>query len=488
MPATFTSFAVAPMTRRRCLAGLGASLTAITLPGRSFAEERAADGFRVLRTRSGKASLRGKEEAPTAIWGYDGTVPGPALRLKQGDELKVRVVNELKQSTVVHWHGLRLPNAMDGVPHLTQMPIEPGASFDYRFTAPDAGTFWYHSHFLSSEQVERGLYGVLIVEEREPIAVDRDVILMVDDWRLADDGAIHPSFGNFHDAMMAGRLGQYITLNSEDTLDVPVKTNERVRLRIINSANARIFQLRIARHAARVMAVDGQPCPPNFLSNGVLRLGPGNRVDLFLDATLSPGSQTPILVDDLRGGELEVGRLVYSSDAPLRPSPLPEPAALPDNPLPSRMDFAHALRLDVPLDGGGMAMMMGRGGMMGGGMGGAGFRGYGIAQQERIWALASVSSTGHDGPPLFSVARGRTVVLTFPNRTAFPHAMHVHGHHFRQLESGEAWGPYWFDTVIVDPQRTERIAFVADNPGKWMVHCHMLEHQEAGMAAWFEVT
>lgn len=478
------------ISRRRFLAGAGASLTAFALPARSLAQDMTADGYQILRARPGQAHLRGSSEPPTAIWGYNGVSPGPTLRLKQGEELKVRLINELRQATVVHWHGLRLPNAMDGVPHLTQMPIEPGSSFDYHFVPPDAGTFWYHSHFLSSEQLARGLYGILVVEEREPVEVDRDLVLVVDDWRLANDGAIHPNFGNFHDAAMAGRLGQYITLNSQDTLDLPVKTNERVRLRIVNAANARIFQFRIARHAARVMAVDGQPCPPYLARDGRLRLAPGNRVDLFLDATLAPGAQAPILVDDLRGGEIEIGRLVYDAGAPLRASPLPEPKPLADNPLPTRLDLANALKLDVPLDGGGMAMMMGRGGMMRGGMmGGAGFAGYGIAPQGRIWALASVASTGHDGPPMFTVERGRTVELRFHNRTAFPHAMHVHGHHFRQFESrGEVWKPYWLDTVIVDVERTERIAFVADNPGKWMIHCHMLEHQESGMAAWFEVT
>ena len=116
-------------------------------------------------------------------------------------------------------------------------------SFDYHFVPPDAGTFWYHTHFLSSEQLARGLYGVLVVEEREPVEVDRDLTLVVDDWRLMDDGAIQPSFGNFHDAMMAGRLGQYITLNSQDSFNLAVKTNERLRLRLVNTANSRIFQL-----------------------------------------------------------------------------------------------------------------------------------------------------------------------------------------------------------------------------------------------------
>lgn len=479
----------ARLTRRRLLAGVGATLTAFTLPARPRAEETAGDGYRVLRIRPGEARLRGINEQPTAIWGYDGVVPGPTLRVKQGEVLKIRVVNGLRQSTVVHWHGLRLPNAMDGVPHLTQMPIEAGASFDYHYAPPDAGTFWYHSHFLSSEQVERGLYGVLVVDEREPVAVDRDLVVALDDWRLTNDGAIAPGFGNVHDAAMAGRLGQYITLNSADVLDVPVRTNERVRLRIVNCANARIFRLRIGQHAARVMATDGQPCPPFLAPGGVLRLAPGNRIDLFLDATLAPGSRAPILVDDLRGGEIEIGRIVYDAGPPLRAAPLAEPKPLADNPLPTKLDFAAAFNFDMPLDGGGMVMMMRESGMMGQGRRGQDFRGHGDPPLGRIWAQAGLSSTGHDGPPLFSVARGRTVVVNLPNRTMFPHAMHVHGHHFRQLErSGNDFRQSWLDTVIVDPNRAERIAFIADNPGKWMVHCHMLEHQESGMAGWFEVT
>jgi FtsP/CotA-like multicopper oxidase with cupredoxin domain len=486
--------ALMAVSRRKLILAAGASMVALALPRAGLAQPAGAqapdttdEGFRVLRARPGFALLRGRDEPPTHIWGYDGTTPGPTLRVRQGEEVKVRLLNELDQPTVVHWHGLRLPNAMDGVPHLTQMPIGPGESFDYRFVAPDAGTFWYHTHFLSSEQLARGLYGVLLVEEREPVAVDRDLVVVVDDWRLTDSGAIHPSFGNLHDAAMAGRLGQYITLNSEDTLDIPVRTNERLRLRLVNTANSRIFQLRIDKHRARVMAVDGQPIAPEIAPGGILRLAPGNRVDLFLDATLEPGSKAPILVDDLRGGELQVGRLLYDAGEPLRAAPLPDPERLPDNPLAAKLDIAGALKVDVPLDGGGMRMMMLGRGM--GGMGAGGFRGQGVPEEQRIWALAGIAATGHDGPPLFTVERGRTVVIDFPNRGPFSHAMHVHGHHFRQFDGeGDRFRPYWLDTVIVDGQRTERIAFVADNPGKWMLHCHMIEHMATGMAAWFAVT
>ncbi len=478
------------MTRRALLAGAGVALTCLTLPRALRAAsdpqpEIGDDGFRVLRVKPGKASLRGTNEKPTPIWGYDGVVPGPTLRVKRGEEVKVRLINELNdQATVIHWHGLRLPNAMDGVPHLTQMPVAPGKSFDYRFKAPDAGTFWYHSHHYSSEQLARGVYGVLIVDEPEQVEADRDLVLVVDDWRLTEDGEIHPSFGNMHDAAHAGRLGQYITLNSADLLELPVKTNERLRLRLINTANARVFTLRFDRHAARVMAIDGQPTEPFLARDGKVRLGPGNRVDIFLDATLSPGARAGIMLDEPRGGELEIGRLIYDQGAPLRTQPRPEAKPLPSNPLPARMDFSGALKLDVPLDGGMMsAMMMG---MM---RGEREIQGHGIDPNRRVWTLAGIASSGHDGPPLFSVKRGRTVMLAFANRTAFAHAMHIHGHHFRLLDRlDDGWKPYWLDTVMVDVEKTERLAFVADNPGKWMVHCHMIEHQETGMAAWFEVT
>ena len=262
-----------PLTRRHLFLGAGLALGAMVLPKRVGGQSITNDDYRILHARRGSAHLRGENEQPTPIWGYDGACPGPTLRIKQGDELKVRLVNDLDQATTVHWHGLRLPNGMDGVPHLTQEPIEPGQSFDYHFAAPDAGTFWYHTHFGSSEQLARGLYGILIVEEREPVEVDRDLTLVVDDWRLRDDGSIEPSFGNFHDAMMAGRLGQYITVNSEDALNLSLRTNERLRLRIINTANSRIFLLRIARHQVRVMAVDGQPCPPELRAERCFAVG-----------------------------------------------------------------------------------------------------------------------------------------------------------------------------------------------------------------------
>ena len=472
------------LSRRRVVAGAGLTVACALLPLRARPEqEPSADGFTILRARPGSAALRGDRQSPTPIWGYQGRVPGPTLRMRRGDELRARLINELPEPTTVHWHGLRLPNAMDGVPHLTQPPIAPGASFDYRFRAPDAGTFWYHAHLYSSEQLERGLYGVLIVEEAIPVAVDRDLVLVFDDWRLTDDGKLdEASFRSLHDAAHDGRIGAHLTLNSAPSLDIAVRLHERLRLRLLNAANARVMRLRIERHAAWVMAIDGQPAEPFLARNGRITLGPGNRIDVFIDATADAGASAAILMED-RGRDVVLGRLIHDRADSIRPAPLAEPPPLPANPLPERLNLKAALRVDAPLDGGMMsALMMDR-------MRGGEIPGHGIDPRARVWTLAGASSSGHDGPPMFTVERGRTVVLTFENRTAFPHAMHIHGHHFRLLDRlDDGWKPYWLDTVTVGARQTDRVAFLADNPGKWMIHCHMLEHQETGMAAWFAVT
>ena len=216
-------------SRRRFVAGL--AVTAVSLPVRGWGQ---ADDFRTLRPQPGSAPLRGADAAPTPIWGYDGTVPGPLLRVKRGAEIKVRLTNGLAEPTSVHWHGVRIANAMDGVAPLTQKPVEPGQSFDYRFKLPDAGTFWYHPHVNAARQLDRGLYGLLIVDEPEPVAVDRDVALVLDDWRLSARGAQIEENGTAH-----------FTVNGTPAFDVAVKTNERLRLRLINATGARMMAIRI---------------------------------------------------------------------------------------------------------------------------------------------------------------------------------------------------------------------------------------------------
>ncbi|MGH6739863.1 MAG: multicopper oxidase domain-containing protein, partial [Bradyrhizobium sp.] len=160
-----------------------------------------------LEARPARVQLVPAEYPSTEVWAYNGTIPGPVLRVRQGDRLRAMVKNALAEGTTVHWHGIRLPNAMDGVPVITQPSIEPGGEFLYDFVPPDAGTFFYHPHQRSYEQVGRGLAGVLIVEEREPPKVDRDVVWVLGDWRLNRDASIRGGFGGFMDVSHNGRVG-----------------------------------------------------------------------------------------------------------------------------------------------------------------------------------------------------------------------------------------------------------------------------------------
>jgi len=153
------------VSRRALIAGAGAAAWGFALPlRRSFAESEIKE-YR-LTTKQAVVNLTGDGHPDTAVWAYDGTVPGPELRVRQGDPLRLVVNNKLGEDTTVHWHGIRSPNAMDGVPGLTQPPIRPGESFTYEFTPPDAGTFWYHPHADTLQQLGRGLAGAFIVGTR----------------------------------------------------------------------------------------------------------------------------------------------------------------------------------------------------------------------------------------------------------------------------------------------------------------------------------
>src|SRR3546814_560260 len=263
-----------------------------------------------------------------------GTTPGPEIRLRQGDRLRVLVENRLDEETTVHWHGIRLPNAMDGVPHLTQKPIGPGETFAYAFDLPDAGTYWYHPHQRSFEQVGRGLYGALIVEEREPIRVDREVVWVLGDWRLRDDASVSDDFGNRHDMSHAGRIGNTVTVNGRIRESFPVRAGERVRLRVINAATARIFRLEFHGHRPQVIALDGQPVAPHEPQDGHVVLGPAMRADLVLDMSGGPGNRFTVADTFYDGLEYRLLDLAYSEERPLREHPLDAAVALPPQPTP----------------------------------------------------------------------------------------------------------------------------------------------------------
>jgi FtsP/CotA-like multicopper oxidase with cupredoxin domain len=269
-------------------------------------------------------------------------------------------------------------------------------------------------------------------------------------WRLLPDGAIDtgPPGGN--------AAQNLVTANGGPATAIAARTNERLRLRLVNAA-AGVMTVRLDRHRVRVMALDGQPAEPFAARDGRVFLGPGNRADLFVDLTLEAGASADI-VATTEAGESVVARLAYETGAPARAAPLPEPAPLPANPLPTRMDLAGALKLDLPLGGD----PAGKGGAM----------------DEALLAR-----------PAFAVKRGRTVSLGLANRSDRLQVVRLDGHAFRLLDRlDDGWKPFWLDTLVVPAGQTARIAFVADNPGAWAIAGHDGDSGKATMATWFAVT
>jgi FtsP/CotA-like multicopper oxidase with cupredoxin domain len=467
------------VSRRSFLAAGAGVAVATALPLRGT--EAATRDYRLVATR-GRTHLIGAKYPDTAVWAYNGAVPGPEIRVRQGDRLRVAVENRLDEETTVHWHGLRVPNAMDGVPHLTQKPVSPGQTFKYEFDVPDAGTYWYHPHQKSVEQVGRGLYGPLIVEERNPIQVDRDLTWVVDDWRLKSDAQISGDFGNFHDMSHNGRVGNTMTLNGQVSEIFAVRSGERIRLRLINAANARIFGLEFAGHRPMVIAYDGQPVVPHEAPNGRIILGPAMRMDIVIDMTSQPGKRFTVTDTFYKGLEYRVLDLVYGP-TPLRDHPLQSSISLAANTMPEP-DLTTATRHDVQFGGGMM------GGMMMGMMGGRRVPMGEMMRSGKAWVINGIAATGHVMAPLLTLVRGRTYVLTLNNDTAWHHPIHLHGHSFRVITRNGKPTRHreWQDTVLMSPRERADIAFVADNSGEWMFHCHILEHQEGGMMGVIRVT
>jgi FtsP/CotA-like multicopper oxidase with cupredoxin domain len=238
-----------------------------------------------------------------------------------------------------------------------------------------------------------------------------------------------------------------------------VRANERLRLRLINAATARVVALRLDRHIATVMAIDGQPSEPFRARDDRIVLGPGNTADLFIDATLEPGATAPILLAEA-DQETALARLVYDGAPPIRALRAP-PRRLPANPLPERLDLIHALKPVWPID---------------------------LTMAPREQPTLRQQPLLREQPARFQVKRGRTVMLALTNRQASACAVHVHGHAFRLLDRlDDGWKPFWLATVLVDAGQTTRIAFLADNPGKWPIEWVGIGQSRSLAAGWFEV-
>jgi len=472
--------------RRSFLKSSAGSLGFALLPA-SFKASVASDGFLEIIAGPSQQKLYSGDAPDSDLWSYNDSTPGPEIRVKRGDRVKVRLVNKLEEATSIHWHGIRIANDMDGVSGLTQKAVEPGATFEYDFIVPDAGTYWYHAHNRSWNQVARGLYGALIVEgDTSDFDAEHDRTLVLDDWRLDQSGKFDTaSLGSMMDWSHGGRLGNWLTVNGKSQPNYALNANESYRLRLINTSNARVLELDTKQLGAKILAYDGQSLPAvTELPYQPLLLGPAQRVDLLV----VPESGIPMQLDEVSGGQafsVASFDIVEKSD---NTSPIPAlgmsevtmPALiLNDLPEPD-LENARVFKLDMT------------GGAMGG-MGDITYKGKKLERADfrstgQVWAFNGIANLAD--APFFSVQRNDTIILDTVNNTAFLHAMHIHGHHFRVLErsgSDVDEGKPWRDTFLIGPKQTTKIAFVADNPGKWLLHCHMLEHAAAGMNTWFEV-
>lgn len=385
----------------------------------------------------------------TDVWAFNGTVPGPPLRVALGDTLRVNLHNQLSEPTTIHWHGVRVPNAMDGVPGLTQEAVPPAGKHTYEFTAPDAGTFWYHSHTNGSEQLERGLYGSLVVEEPAPNGWSQDLVWVIDDWLLTADGEIDPDFDTAADREHNGRWGTTVTVNGSTQAVASLQPGERVRLRMINASNGRIYAPRFGDLDAQVIAVDGLLTRTPLPADGFL-LAPGSRIDVDLVAPDQPGSYT--VSDDFTGDVLALAAIDVSG----------EPVATPDFASPRDPDLPVWERAaEVAID-----------------------REYALnirrADDRWQWTMNDRAFPDVDA---LEIEAGSFTKIRLTNDSQLLHPMHLHGQFFKVItRNGETVDEGHFrDTVLLFAGDQVDIGVVALDAGTWAFHCHIQEHAAAGM-------
>jgi FtsP/CotA-like multicopper oxidase with cupredoxin domain len=465
-------------SRRDILKSTGASLSVLAVP--AFAQSAAEAGPFKLRASAFSQNIR--PGVRSDVWGFNGSVPGPVLRFRKGETARIALVNELpdKATTTVHWHGIRVPNAMDGVPQVTQAPVAVGQTFNYEFMVPDSGTYWYHPHQMSFEQVARGMFGALIVEEEKPVEVDRELIWVLSDFKLDATGHQVQDFGQMQDLGGGGRLGNVFALNGHQSgreNRIMVRANERIRLRLLNTATARIFLLDFRGLKPAIVAYDGQAVEPHSLPQGLLLLAPGMRTDLVLDCEGSPGDSFAVI--DRRDKGYQVATIAFEKKAPVRPRPLRSSPQIEPNRL-AEPEPSKAIEHFIVFEGG----LLGKPAI--GLVDGKPLKVPEIMQSHGLqWTMNYVAEHEHAmlHTPMFHFGKGEHIALTMINETEFEHPMHLHGHFFRVLRVNDRPTQFrpWRDTVMVAPRGSVQVAFVAENPGEWMFHCHILEHAAGGM-------
>lgn len=380
-------------------------------------------------------------------WTFNGTSPGPEIRVTEGDLVEITLVNKLPAVNVtLHWHGLDVPNAEDGVAGLTQDSVPNGESHTYRFRAEQVGSYWYHTHQASSEAVVRGLFGALVVEPSDAKPSGENITVMSHVWHVGNELA--PAFGT-NDGLERRRIAP----------------GTPVRIRLVNTgintvSDTESTAFTLTGVPFRVTAIDGTALnEPTDLTDARMELSNGGRYDL--EFTMPSG---PVRLTEL--GNLDGGLLLSPDDTGKVPD-VPEDASTVDpltygSPAPTEIDAGGEFdrRFKLILDDG--------------------LRFY----DGQFGLLPTINGASFPNTPTLMVREGDLVHTTVVNRSHENHPMHLHGHHALVLSRNgvpATGSPWWVDTVDVRPGETLEMAFVANNPGMWMDHCHNLDHAAQGM-------
>ncbi|MBU8905937.1 multicopper oxidase domain-containing protein [Desertibacillus haloalkaliphilus] len=404
-------------------------------PDHSTNDDALAESPYTYNVVAREATLERTATQTVPVWGYDGVVPGTELRVPAGEEMTVHFENQLPEQTTIHWHGIALENEMDGVPGVTQDAIEPGESFTYQFTPEDPGTYFYHSHVNSNEQVGKGLYGALIVEEEQP-SYERDFALFIDPFGIN------------------GSMGANI-----DHLEV--EDGERVRVRFIN-VNTTTHEIYVNGTDVEVTHTDGMPIHnPEPIRDQFIPIAPGERYDVefvadktkdiyFARATRGSINQSTKTLLSYEDGTVSDGEI--PSDLEYQPLEITTYGEYIETPIYETSEFDVEFTMDLGITSD-----------------------FSYTINDHIYP--------HDFEPI-EVSEGDLVKVTMNNPTIEDHPMHLHGHHFYVLsKNGEpiSGSALKMDTVNLKPGDHVEIAFEADNPGIWMFHCHILSHANQGM-------
>jgi len=437
--------------------GLGAVLAACAGPSR-------APDFR-LRIGAASGEIAPGREIRTT--GFDGRFPGPVLRVREGEEVRIAVTNASAQPDLVHWHGLAIPSRMDGAMEEGSPMIMPGETFTYAFTARPAGTRWYHSHAMAGRDLTRalysGLYGMLIVEPKsDPGRYDREVLLAVHHWE--------PSFVSMQDLRRGpppdnGLEVAYRSATLNDRAlghgdPVRVRAGERVLFRFLNASATDDVMLALPRHRFEVVALDGNPVPVRRVLD-TLMLAPGERIDALVEMNM-PGKW---ILGSVKADERAIGLGVVVEYAGAAGSPRWEEPAAPEWDYPGfalrTAATAPEERIELRIE----KIPGGRGGF-------------------NRW---TVNGKSWPDTERIRVKAGRRYRLAFRNDSGDMHPMHLHRHSFELARfAGQATSGLVKDVVNVPRRQTVEVDFTADNPGPSLLHCHMQEHQDFGFMSLIE--